>query len=102
MTQLKLEHGFSFAVEQFEKRVHLIVYKDGVENVCRRESFKNLERFILSDDEKLFKGRLRLYKNSKAIVIEVKGEIAGKMKAEDFTDYLEKVKNMSNKSINKK
>ena len=102
MTLLKLEHGFSFAIEPYEKRVRLIVYKDSVENVCRRESFKNLGRFILSDDEKLFKGRLQLYNNSEEIVIEVKGEIAGKMTIEDFTSYLEKVKNASNKLTDQK
>ncbi len=102
MIAITLDHGFSFAIEHFEKRARLIVYKDSVENVCRRESLKNLEGFILSDDEKLFKGRLQLYKNSEEIVIEVKGEIAGKMTIKDFTSYLERVKNTSNKLIDQK
>jgi len=102
MTLLTLEHGFSFAIEQHEKQARLIVYKDGVENVCRRETFKNLERFIRSDSERIFKGRLQLYKNNGEIVIEVKGKIAGKMTTEDFRSYLEKVKNTSNESIYQK
>ncbi len=102
MNAITFDHGFSFAIEHFEKRPRLIVYKDGVENVCRRESFKNLQRFILSDDEKIFRGRLQLYKSGGEIVIEVKGEIAGKMTIKDFTSYLEKVKNASDKSTDQK
>jgi len=102
MITITLEHGFSFAMEHTGKRARLIIYKAGVENVCRMETFKNIERFIRSDDEKIFKGRLQLHKNSDEIVIEVKGEIAGTMTLEDFTSYLEKVKNTSNKSIDQK
>ncbi len=102
MTPVKLDNEFSFAIEQHEKRARLIVFKNGVENVCRRETFKNLERFTLSDSERIFKGRLQLYKNNGEIVIEVKGKIAGKMTTEDFRSYLEKVKNTSNKSIYQK
>jgi hypothetical protein len=102
MTSIKLENGFSFAIERHEKRARLIVYKDGVENVCRMESFKNIERFIRADEERIFKGRLQLSKNSEEIVIEVKGEIAGKMMTENFTGYLEKVKNLSDNSIHQK
>lgn len=102
MTLLKLDHGFSFAIEHYEKRVRLIIYKDGVENVCRRESFKNLERFIWSNEESIFKGRLQLRRNSEGIVLVVKGKIVGKMTTEEFASYLEKVKNTSNKLIDQK
>jgi hypothetical protein len=102
MTPIKLDNGFSFAIEPCEKRARSIVYKGGVENVCRRESLENLERFILSDDGKIFRGRLQLHKNGGKIVIGVKGEIAGKMTINDFASYMEKVKNISKKLIDQK
>ena len=98
MIAIALDHGFSFAIEHFEKRARLIVYKGGVENVCRRESFKNLESFLRSDEESIFKGRLQLYKNAGEITVEVKGKLAGKITTEYFTVYLEKIKNMSDNS----
>ena len=70
-----------------------MVYKDGVENVCRKESFKSLERFIWSDEQKMFKERLQLDKYREEIDVVVKGKIAGKMKVEDFAGFLENIKN---------
>jgi hypothetical protein len=70
----------------------LIVYKDGVENVCRKEGFRKLQRFITSDEKTLFGGRLRLHKKIEDISIEVKGKIEGLIKADDFLKYLSDVK----------
>ena len=81
-----------------EKSTRFTIYKEGVENVCRKESLKNLGRFLRSDEERIFKGRLQLYKNAGQIAVEVKGKLAGKITTEDFTGYLEKVKNMSDNS----
>jgi hypothetical protein len=39
-----------------------------------------------------------LYKNAGEIAVEVIGKLAGKITTEDFTGYLEKVKNMSDNS----
>ena len=89
MTALILDDGLSFAIENNEKRARLIVYKDGVENVCRKETLKNLVRFMLSDEKRLFEGRLQLVKDAAGIGIEVKGQVAGTIKAEEFLNYLE-------------
>ncbi len=93
MTLLKLNNGLLLGIECYEKRARLVVYKNGVENVCRKESFKNLMRFVQADTGRLFKGRLQLFKSLSGIDIRVKGELTGTVEADDFKDCLEHVKN---------
>ncbi len=99
MNILKLSSELSFAIEPLEKRVRLVVYNNGVENVCRMESIKNLENFIQSGDSHLFKGRLQLYKNAANIVVEVKGEIAGVIRSTEFIKLLEIAKGKEIKTL---
>jgi hypothetical protein len=89
MAALKLDNDFSFAIERGQKRVRLIVYKGGVENVCRKESVKKLGQFIGSDEDRIFKGRLQLLKTPAGIAVEVKGKIEGVMTMGDFINCLE-------------
>ena len=84
MALVKLNDDMVFTIERTEKRVRLIVYKGGVENVCRMETFKNIERFILSDEDRIFKGRLQLHKNVAGIGIIVKGKLTGTINAKEF------------------
>ena len=72
--------------------MRLVVYKDGVENVCRKETIGHIERFIRSDDNRLFKGRLQLYKKGDSLNIEVKGDAIGSVKMKDFINFLEQAK----------
>lgn len=92
MKVFDFNNGLCFGIENPGKRARIIVYKDGVENVCRMESVKNLEHFIRSNEKRIFKGRLQLHKNPAEIEVEVKGKIGGKIKIEDFTNYLEMIK----------
>jgi hypothetical protein len=89
MAVIKLPNDFSFTIEHDEKRVRLIVYKSGVENVCRKESIKKIRQFIVSDKGRMFKGRLQLIKTPAGIAVEVKGKIEGVIRVEDFTGCLE-------------
>jgi hypothetical protein len=59
-----------------------------VENVCRKEGFGKLQRFITSDEKVLFGGRLRLLKNMEGTTIEVKGKIEEVIKADDFLKFI--------------
>lgn len=93
MTRLKLNNEFAMAVERYDKRARLIVYKNGAEDVCRKESFRNLERFILSDSGHAFKGRLQLQKTCEGVEVLVKGETLGSMAANVFLGYLARIKN---------
>ncbi len=92
MALVKLNDDMVFTIERTEKRVRLIVYKGGVENVCRMETFKNIERFILSDEDRIFKGRLQLHKNVAGIGIIVKGKLTGTINAKEFLNCLEEIK----------
>jgi hypothetical protein len=92
MNPVKLNEDMVFTVDRCEKRVRLIVYKGGVENVCRKETFKNIERFILSDEDGIFKGRLQLHKNIAGIGIKVKGKLIGTINAKEFLNCLEEIK----------
>jgi len=46
MTVFKLDDELSFTIECCEKRARLIVYKNGREDVCRKETFGKLKRFL--------------------------------------------------------
>jgi hypothetical protein len=56
---IQLEENHTFSIEPQNKRVRLVVYKSGVEKVCRLETRKKLQKFLLSDENHLFKGRLQ-------------------------------------------
>ena len=81
---IKLDNDHSFAVELSGKKARLIVYKGGVENVCRKESLKNIKEFIQSGGNHLFKGRLQLQKNTKGTGVIVKGEMIGMINDDDL------------------
>ncbi|WP_428328769.1 hypothetical protein [Mucilaginibacter sp.] len=88
MTRLKLNNYQDFAIELLEKQARLIVYNNGVENVCRKERISKLKHFAQSTDDHLFKGRLQLHKSEVGIAVIVKGEIAGFISAEAFMNNL--------------
>jgi hypothetical protein len=94
MIFVQLNNELSFAIEHCEKQARLIVYKNGLEDVCRKETFGNLRRFIAENNCHLFKGRLQLNKHGECIGIEVKGKLVGNIKAEEFLSYLEKLINL--------
>jgi hypothetical protein len=84
MTLLKLNEAFSFSIERNENQVRMIVYKEGVENVCRKENVGKLQQFFKSGEGRLFKGRLQLHKNALGICVIVKGELAGIINNEEL------------------
>lgn len=89
MNSLKLNDNLSLGVEAYEKRVRLIVYKDAVELVCRKEYWSKLIEFIRLEDERIFKGRLQLTKRDGTICVEIRGAHAGCINVADFAGYLE-------------
>ena len=70
------------------KKVRLPVADKGVENVCRLESLKNLNKFAGSSAGHLFKGRLQLHKDENGIQVIVKGEIVGVISEDLFKNLL--------------
>jgi len=88
MDPISLSTGHSFAIERYEKRLRLIVYKNGEEYVCRKESRKLFNDFLNANEAKAFKGRLQLSKHNNDITVEVKGEVIGMVSAADMKNYL--------------
>ena len=78
MSPIPLFPNYTLAIEPYEKlRVRLIVFKNGEEYVCRKESQYKLKQFLALDEGRAFKGRLQLVKCGDNISIEVKGEVLG-------------------------
>jgi hypothetical protein len=92
MKPILLKDGFYLTLERYEKRVRLIVTSNKTELVCRKESFQNLEQFLQSGQQHIFKGRLQLYKDSEDVQVEVKGEILGKVPADQLGRWLTALK----------
>ncbi|MEP6612895.1 MAG: hypothetical protein ABJA76_13445 [Mucilaginibacter sp.] len=44
MNILKLDNGYDLAVENTDKKARLVVYNNGVENVCRKSTLKTSRR----------------------------------------------------------
>ena len=88
MEVIKLEENYSFAIEPIGKRVRLVVFLAGVEKVCRLETRKKLVKFMLSDENHLFKGRLQLAKIAGNINIMVKGEPVGVIGGKNLMETL--------------
>jgi len=86
MEIFKLEENYSLAIEPLGKRLRLVVYLSGVEKVCRLETRKKLVKFLLSDENHLFKGRLQLAKTGPAISIVVKGQPVGVISGKNLAD----------------
>jgi hypothetical protein len=85
---LKLGENQSLAIEISGRLARLIVYNQGVENVCRKERTKTLRDFLQSDEGHLFKGRLQLQKSAGEINVLVKGELAGSIRNEEFVELV--------------
>jgi hypothetical protein len=88
MDVIKLADNYSLALEQAENKMRLVVYCSGVENVCRKETTKNLEKFSQLNEAHLFKGRLQLQKNAAGINVIVKGRPVGKIDEKAFAQLL--------------
>jgi|GEM_PF-460786 len=91
METIKLKENYTFAIEPQVKRLRLVVYQSGVEKVCRLETRKKLEKFLLSDENHLFKGRLQLVKNARETAVVVKGKPVGKIINAEFIKILRNI-----------
>jgi len=88
MDLLKLTDEYDMAIERHEKKARLVIYLNGVENVCRKGSIGQIERFFSSGDRQLFKGRLQLHKREGDLSIEVKGKSIAVVKNGKFLEFL--------------
>ncbi len=87
MIHLSPDH--TFTIERYEKRLRLIVYKNGEEYVCRKESLGKLKKALATDDARIFKGRLQLLKHGDDIAVEIKRQPVGTISVSSFQNCLE-------------
>jgi len=90
MAPIPLTNDYTFTIEPYEKlRFRLIVYKNGEEYVCRKESLYRLKQFLVLDEGRVFKGWLQLLKHGDDIAVEVKGEMIGTVSKTSLQTLLE-------------
>ena len=99
MNGLKLNEAQNLLIERDQKRLRLVVYKNGDEEVCRKEYLRNINRFLLTENNRLFKGRLQLNKIADRIDVVVKGKTAGSIYADVFSDYLRTINTNSSAAV---
>jgi hypothetical protein len=85
---IKLTETLQFLIEPTQKRIRVVVLKNGQEWVCRRENYRNLVRFSRMESGRLFKGRLQLHLVENKIKIDVKGVTIGVVPVDDFRQWL--------------
>lgn len=85
-----LDNGYELAIENIDKKARLLVYNNGVENVCRKSTLKNIAAFMQTSENHLFKGRLQLHKENDMINILVKGNKVGEIPVSAFLSYLQR------------
>lgn len=88
MQQLTLDKHFSLLFEPLGKRLKLIIGKADEEIACRKETIKNLENFLQSDESTIFKGRVQFHKINEEIEIILKTKPIAKILAADFKQVL--------------
>jgi len=92
MESIYLNNNFELYFEKLPHTVRLIVLKNREEWVCRKEKLENLFAFIGVDEERLFKGRLQLFKSDNEIFVQVRDKTIGAFSNQTFEGVLKKLK----------
>lgn len=80
---------YDFKVEPYQKKVRLIILKEGIELACRKENIKPIYKFIEGADATMFKGRLQLEKRKNTINLLFKKEKVFSIKTSNLLVMLE-------------
>lgn len=88
MDIIKMDDGYSLAVDVENKRLRLIVLNGDNELVCHKTTVSEVNRFLQQADAHLFKGRLQLDKTGDRIAIMMKGAIIGSIHESEFAMLL--------------
>ncbi|MNK17137.1 hypothetical protein D3C87_353210 [compost metagenome] len=91
MKSIGLNNNLIFSIEPLVNSVRLIVSEVDHEIACRKETIKNLNSFLESDNEKIFKGRLQLSKLDQDIEVIINKIPIGKIPLYSFSQLLNKV-----------
>jgi hypothetical protein len=89
MNQINLSNNLVLSFEPLDKRVRLVVFSEGKELACRKETIKKLELFLATDETHLFKGRLQLNKKKDLINIVLKNQSVGVISSTELSKALQ-------------
>ncbi|MES2419175.1 MAG: hypothetical protein V4541_13390 [Bacteroidota bacterium] len=90
-----LKDKMTLVFEPLGKKLRLIVSSADVELACRKETLKNLDIFIKTEEIDIFKGRLQLKKHGAEIDIIVKNKIVQRIRTSEFSTTLARAVNLS-------
>ena len=91
MYKIELKKDYSIGVECQFSSARLIVFKQGIELGCRKEKIRLLKKFLENDETELFKGRLRLYKKRRDIIIVFKDQSIGSVYSKELERALDSI-----------
>ena len=86
------DNEWHIALEKWSDKLRIILLKQEEEIACRKETKKNLEKFIQTEGEVLFKGRIQLISENKRIQITLKKIFIGSISKSNFITLLTSVK----------
>ncbi|MFD0941192.1 hypothetical protein [Pedobacter boryungensis] len=89
MQQLILNEKLILSIESLGKKVRLIISELDTELACRKETIKNLERFLIEYEAKIFKGRLQLHKYNEIIEVVLKSKPIAVISSSDFKSIID-------------
>lgn len=88
MQHIVLNEKYTLSFEPLSKKIRLIISEADEELVCRKETIKNLNSFLLKEEMKIFKGRLQLSKHKDIIEVIVKGKTIAILSSSNIKDVL--------------
>lgn len=87
-----LNEKYTLSFQQLDKKIKLAISDGDKELVCRKETLKNLDDFLLKDENIIFKGRLQLYKHQTIIEVFMKGKPIAILSSKKMADVLNKLR----------
>lgn len=92
MWPIILNEKYTLSFEQLGKKIRLTLSEGGKELACRKETLKNLDDFLLKDENTIFKGRLQLYKHKTIIEVIMKGKPIAILSSKKMENVLNKLR----------
>jgi hypothetical protein len=87
--QYSLNDTSKISIEPDRSKLRILIHRNAEEWVCRKETVARIKQFLTCTEARLFKGRLQLCKVNQEIYVEVKGEVVGIIKRDDFVRMID-------------
>lgn len=92
MWPIILNEKYTLSFQQLGKKIRLTISEGDKELVCRKETLKNLDDFLLKEEIGIFKGRLQLYKHKAIIEVIMKGKPIAILSSKKMEKVLNKLR----------